>query len=60
MKGSLSKEVVSDEGEISMEYIYICDQQSRSYKRVVFAGVVSLRGCHCTFAPLLLIYNDYC
>ena len=39
MKGGLSKEVVSDEEEINMGYIHICDQQSRSYKR----GGLSLR-----------------
>ena len=33
MKGGLSKEVVSDEGEVSMGYIYICNQKDRSYKR---------------------------
>ena len=32
MKGGLSKEVVSDEGEFSMGYRYIYDQQRRSYK----------------------------
>ena len=33
MKGGLSKEVVSDEGEVSMGYIYFCNQKDRSYKR---------------------------
>ena len=40
MKGGFSKEVVSDEGGLSMGHVYICDQQSQSYKR----GVVFHKG----------------
>ena len=48
MKGGLSKEVVSDEGEINMGHIHFCDQQSGSYKWWSFTKVVSERGYHCT------------
>ena len=34
--GGLSKEVVSDEGGSYYGTYHICDQQSRSYKKVVF------------------------
>ena len=33
MNGGLSKEVISDVGEINMGRIHICDQQSWSYER---------------------------
>ena len=33
MTGALSKEVISDEGELCIGHIHICDQQNRSYKR---------------------------
>ena len=41
MKGGLSEEMVSDEGKINMGHIHICEQQSRSYKRVgLLTGVI--------------------
>ena len=44
MKGSSLKEVVSDEGELSMGHIHICDQQSRSCKRGGLSRGGSLKG----------------
>ena len=44
VSGGLSKEVVSDEGEVSIGHIYTCDQQSLSDKRGGLSQGWSLKG----------------
>ena len=54
MKGGLSKEVVSDEGEVSMGHIYICNQKYRSYNCIQKKEVVFHEGGLSNKVPLYI------